>query len=75
MKTQDLLPEGTDRVVSWLRSSADSPVGKGLLVRKLQYEVREGGDGDEVMIIPGAFIADRDSSFILLEVVSDEECI
>ena len=37
------------------------------VVRVLQYEVREGGDGDEVIVIPSVFIANRDSSFILLE--------
>jgi len=37
-------------------------------VRVLQYEVREGREADEVIVIPSAFIANRDSSFILQEV-------
>ena len=63
-----LLPDGTEvhfQVDS--DASADSPVGGRGVVRELQYEVREGGDGDEVIVIPTAFIANRDSSFILLE--------
>ena len=38
------------------------------LARQLQYEVREGGEAGEVVVIPEAFIANRNSSFILLEV-------
>ena len=37
------------------------------VVRVLQYEVREGREAGEVVVIPKAFIADRNSSFILLE--------
>ena len=63
------LPEGTRLTlcVEGLRGFADSPVGEGV-VRKLQYGVREGREAGEVVCIPEAFIADRDSSFILLEV-------
>jgi len=59
-----LLPEGTDFIDFWAPVSADSPVGRQ--ARNLQYEVHEGGDGDEVMIVPEAFIANRNQSFILL---------
>jgi len=34
-------------------------------VRLLQYEVREGREAGEVVVIPRAFIANRNSSFIL----------
>jgi len=61
------LPEGT----VWLDfmtplRTADSPVGKGVaVVRDMQYDVREGGEAGEVVIIPKAFIAKRDKSVIL----------
>ena len=58
------LPEGTGSVV-WTPHPADSPVGKGSAAQFLQYGVREGGDGDEVMIVPLAFIANRNQRFIL----------
>ncbi len=67
------LPEGTDRKANVLRSDADSLVGKRVVVRELQYGVREGREAGEVVIIPKAFIADRDSCFILLEVTGGEE--
>ncbi len=37
----------------------------GTLVRSLQYEVREGREAGEVVVVPSAFIANRNSSFIL----------
>ena len=46
----------------------DSLVGKRVVVRILQYEVREGREAGEVVVVSKAFIAKRDSSFILLEV-------
>jgi len=42
------------------------------LVHLLQYEVREGREAGEVVVIPKAFIAKRNSSFILLGRVEDE---
>ena len=41
------------------------------VVRVLQYEVREGGEAGEVVVVPTAFIANRNSSFILLEVLNE----
>jgi len=71
-----LLPEGTEVLVSGpegLRFGGQ-PGREGVtgLVRDLQYEVREGREAGEAVIIPTAFIAKRNSSFILLEVRSDE---
>ena len=43
------------------------------VVRSLQYEVREGREAGEVVVIPAAFIANRNSSFILQEVFNDGE--
>jgi len=63
----EALPEGTEWLDFMTPSSADSPVGEGVVARILQYEVREGREVDEVVIVPQAFIANRDSSFILLE--------
>ncbi len=37
------------------------------VARELQYEVREGREAGEVVVIPKAFIANRNSSFILQE--------
>jgi len=34
-------------------------------VRELQYEVREGREAGEVVVLPKAFIANRNGSFIL----------
>ncbi len=67
---ETLLPEGTvvELLVMLDSETADSPVGKSGLVRELQYEVREGREAGEVVVIPTAFFAKRDSSFILLEV-------
>ena len=54
---------------SGLHSSVDSLVGTpGLVAHMLQYEVREGREAGEAVIVPQAFIANRNSSFILLEV-------
>jgi len=62
------LPEGTEWLDFMTPLSADSPVGgAGVVARIMQYEVREGREVDEVMIVPQAFIANRNSSFILLE--------
>jgi len=67
------LPEGTEVEILEIPSFGDSPVGKGAVVRDMQYEVREGGEAGEVVIIPKAFIAKRNQSFILLvqEAVDD----
>ena len=47
----------------------DQLVARGkAVVRELQYEVREGGEAGEVVCIFKALIANRNSSFILLEV-------
>jgi len=63
------LPEGTVWFDFFTPDSADSPVGKCVaVVRDMQYEVREGREVDEVVVLPKAFIAKRNSSFILLEV-------
>ncbi len=35
------------------------------VVRELQYEVREGGEAGEVVVLPKAFIAICNGSFIL----------
>jgi len=43
------------------------------VVRLLQYEVREGREAGEVVVIPKAFIANRNSSFILQEVFGGSE--
>ena len=40
------LPEGTEWVDFMTPCSADSPVGKGDVVRILQYEVREGREAE-----------------------------
>ncbi len=68
----ELLPEGTEVVLQY--STPGGQPGKegvmGAQVRLLQYEVREGSEADEAVIIPTAFIANRNSSFILLEVES-----
>ncbi len=61
------LPEGTEWVDFMTPVLADSLVGKRVVARILQYEVREGGEAGEVVVLPNAFIANRDSSFILLE--------
>jgi len=45
----------------------------GRLVRKLQYEVREGREAGEVVVIPKAFIANRNSSFILQEIANGDQ--
>ena len=73
MAIHHTFPEGTDRNVQLLRWPADSPVGKCVLVRDMQYEVREGSEAGEVVIVPVGFIANCNSSFILLEVVGNEE--
>ncbi len=44
----------------------------GTLVRSLQYEVREGREAGEVVVVPKAFIANRNSSFILQEVLNED---
>ena len=74
MRIETLLPEGTEVFLSDF-ALGGQPGREGVkgLVRLLQYEVREGREADEAVIIPTAFIARRDSSFILLEVVGDEE--
>ena len=59
-------PEGTEVEVLELPDFGDSPVGRGAVVRILQYEVREGSEADEVVVVPQAFIAKRNQSFILL---------
>ena len=73
MKTLIQLPEGTEWMDFMTPHSADSPVGEGVVVRILQYGVREGREAGEVVVIPEAFIANRDSSFILLEVFGNGE--
>jgi len=63
------LPEGTVYLDFMTPLTADSLVGKGVaVVRDMQYEVREGREAGEVVVVPSAFIANRNSSFILLEV-------
>ena len=69
MKT--LIPEGTEWKDFMTPLFPDSPVGKGVVARIMQYEVREGREAGEVVIVPQALIANRNSSFILLEVVSN----
>ena len=49
MIRSELLPEGTDWLDFMTPVSADSPVGKGVVARILQYEVREGREADEVV--------------------------
>ncbi len=44
----------------------------GTLVRSLQYEVREGREAGEVVVVPSAFIANRNSSFILQEFLNED---
>jgi len=65
----ELLPEGTEWKDFMTPDPADSPVGKGVVVRILRYEVREGREAGEVVIVPYAFIVNRNSSFILQEVL------
>ena len=68
------LPEGTEWLDFMTPALADSLVGKCVAaVRDMQYEVREGREAGEVVVLPQAFIANRNSSFILLEVVGDEK--
>ena len=44
----------------------DLPDDQGLAVAPfLQYEVREGGEADELIVLPKAFIAKRNQTFIL----------
>ena len=50
------------------RDDDGTPGSRDQVVRFLQYEVREGREAGEVVVVPSAFIANRDSSFILLEV-------
>ena len=64
-----------------LRYPTDSVVREGVdgfrtLVRNLRYEVHEGREAGEVVIVPQAFIAKRNHRIILLEVVRnrDEIC-
>ena len=59
------LPEGTGGGLVVAPLPADSPVGEGDVVRVLQCEVREGREAGEVVVIPKAFIAKRNQSFIL----------
>ena len=71
MTLPELFPEGTE---VYCRSNFDlggQPGREGVtgLVWDLQYEVREGREAGEAVVIPTAFIANRNSSFILLEVV------
>jgi len=67
-----VFPEGTELEFYGTPYSADSPVGGRGVARELQYEVREGREAGEVVVIPTAFIAKRDSSFILLELGNGE---
>ena len=62
----DSFPEGTEIEILETPAFGDSPVGKGAVVRRLQYEVREGREAGEVVVVPQAFIAKRNQSFILL---------
>jgi len=62
----DSFPEGTEVEILELPNFGDSPVGKGAVVRRLQYEVREGREAGEVVVVPSAFIAKRNQTFILL---------
>ncbi len=64
-----VLPEGTEWLDFLTPYSADSLVGKRVVARIMQYEVREGREASEVVIVPEVFIANRNSSFILLEVL------
>ncbi len=57
------LPEGSGSLLM-TPFPADSPVG-ARVARSLQYEVHEGGDGDEVIVVVPAFIAKCNQSFIL----------
>jgi len=59
------LPEGTEWLDFMTPDLADSPVGKRDVVRILQYEVREGREAGEVVVVPSAFIAKRDQTCIL----------
>jgi len=72
METLAFFPKGQSWLDFMTPVSADSPVGEGVVARIMQYEVREGREAGEAVIVPSAFIANRDSSFILLEVMSDE---
>jgi len=65
MKHLDDLPEGTGGGLVVSPLPADSPVGEGDVVRLLQYEVREGREVGEVVVLPKAFIAKRNKSVIL----------
>jgi len=75
MKTTALFPEGTELELLKYSELGGQPGREGVtgLVRELQYEVREGREASEAVIIPTAFIANRDSSFILLEVSGGED--
>ncbi len=62
--TKVSLPEGTEWLDFMTPVPADSPVGKRDVVRILQYEVREGREAGEVVVLPKAFIAKRNECCI-----------
>jgi len=64
MNVEDL-PEGTDWMDFYTPRSADSPVGKWDVARIMQYEVREGSEAGEVVVLPKAFIAKGNQTCIL----------
>ncbi len=63
---EELDVEATDR---------DELVSGDKVVRILQYEVREGREAGEVVVIPQAFIANCNSSFILQEVMGGDQAV
>ena len=60
-----LFPEGIEWMDFMTPVLADSPVGKGDVVRILQYGVREGGEAGEVVAPFVVRIAKRKGSVIM----------
>ena len=64
-------PREAIRSVSYFPRVSEGQGGTEV-VRELQYEVREGREAGEVVVIPKAFIANRNGSFILQLEMFDE---
>ena len=74
MMPPPLFPEGTELDLCSTSVLSGQPGREGVMgvVRLLQYEVREGSEAGEAVVVPQAFIANCNSSFILLEVEGNE---
>ena len=65
MIDSSLLPEGTKWLDFMTPDFADSPVGKGGVVRILQYEVREGREAGEAVLFSRISRAECPIPFVL----------